>query len=98
MSPRVNELLEKTFAAPEWQAARELIGEFDSERLHLDILEICGGSLKKVADLVKIGQQDWRDLIVAAEYDLIGGDYVQNSRGRARSGPEASDRSQRRRT
>jgi hypothetical protein len=60
------------------------LGPAFNERIHLDILEICGGKAEKVRELVELAKVDWRDLIVAAEYDVRDGKIVQNERGKIR--------------
>jgi hypothetical protein len=49
------------------------------DRIRLDILTLCGGDITKLAELVKLAKADWRDLIVAAEYDYVDGKYVLKS-------------------
>jgi hypothetical protein len=46
------------------------------ERVHLDILEICDSDVEKVRKLVELANQDYRDLIVASEYEVIRGELV----------------------
>ena len=50
--------------------------EREVERIRLDILEICGSSVKQVEWLVNLAKTDFRDLIVAAEYEQIDGNLV----------------------
>jgi hypothetical protein len=46
------------------------------ERVHLDALEVCESSLVKLRKLVELANQDYRDLIMAAEYDIIDGEPI----------------------
>ena len=91
LSPRVRKLIEEIFPHAEQQRIRELIREFHwpleplvDERIHLDILEVCGGKMEKVRELIDLAKTDWRDLIMTAEYELRDGKIVQNERGRKR--------------
>ena len=91
LSPRVRALIEASFSPGEQASIPELLREFHwslqpliDERVHLDILEICGGRIEKVRELVALARVDWRDLIVTAEYDVKDGKIVQNERGRIR--------------
>jgi len=91
LSRRVSELIHEIFPPTEVASVSELIREFHwtlapeiNERIHLDILEICGGKLERVRDLVKLAKADWRDLIMEAEYKLKDGKIVQNARGKLR--------------
>jgi len=91
LSQRVRELIEEIFSPVEQASIQELIREFHwplesliDERIHLDVLEICGGRIDKVRELVALAKTDWRDLIMAAEYEMKDGKIVQNERGRIR--------------
>ena len=46
------------------------------ERIHLNILH-AAGDLERVRELVELARKDWRDLIMATEYELRGGKLVQ---------------------
>ena len=50
--------------------------EREVERVRLDILEICGSSVRQVERLVNLAKTDFRDLIVAAEYEQVDGNLV----------------------
>jgi hypothetical protein len=91
LSQRVTALIGEIFPAADAPRIRELVREFHwslgpafDDRIHLDILEICGGKAEKVRELVELAKVDWRDLIVAAEYEAKDGKIVQNERGKIR--------------
>ncbi len=74
LSRRVTALIEEIFPLADAPRIRELIGEFHwslgpafDDRIHLDILEICGGQAERARELVELAKIDWRDLIMAAE-------------------------------
>lgn len=54
--------------------------EREVERVLLDILEICDSDVGKVRRLVASVKSDYRDLIVAAEYDEVDGKLVLKKR------------------
>src|SRR6267143_1099287 len=91
LSQRVTALIGEIFPPADAPRIRELVREFHwslgpafDDRIHLDILEICGGSAERVRELVGLAKVDWRDLIVAAEYEVRDGKIVQNERGKIR--------------
>ncbi len=91
LSQRVAALIEKIFSAGDVPQIRRLMREFHwapqtliDERIHLDILEICGGRIEKVRELIALARVDWRDLIMLAEYDVVDRKIVQNERGKMR--------------
>jgi hypothetical protein len=91
LSRRVAALIGEIFSPADAPRIRELVREFHwslgpafDKRIHLDILEICGGRAEKVRELVELAKVDWRDLIMAAEYDVRDGKIVQNERGKIR--------------
>jgi hypothetical protein len=91
LSQRVAALIREIFPPADVSRIRELVREFHwslgpafDDRTHLDILEICGGKAEKVRELVELAKVDWRDLIVAAEYEVKDGKIVQNERGKIR--------------
>jgi len=91
LSRRVTALIEEIFPPADRPRIRELIGEFHwslgpafDDRIHLDILEICGGKAERARELVELAKIDWRDLIMAAEYEVRDGKVVQNERGKIR--------------
>jgi hypothetical protein len=91
LSQRVTALIGEIFPPADAPRIRELVREFHwslgpafDDRIHLDILEICGGHAEKVRELVELAKVDWRDLIVAAEYEVRDGKVVQNERGKIR--------------
>jgi len=91
LSQRVTALIGEIFPPADAPRIRELVREFHwslgpafDDRIHLDILEICGGRAERVRELVDLAKVDWRDLIVAAEYEVSDGKIVQNERGKTR--------------
>jgi hypothetical protein len=91
LSQRVTALIGEIFPPADAPRIRELVREFHwtlgpafDDRIHLDILEICGGRIEKVRELVALAKVDWRDLIMVAEYDAVDGKIVQNDRGKIR--------------
>jgi hypothetical protein len=91
LSQRVTALIGEIFPPADAPHIREMVREFHwslgpafDDRIHLDILEICGGKAERVRELVELAKVDWRDLIVAAEYDVRNGKIVQNERGKIR--------------
>ena len=60
------------------------LGPAFDDRIHLDILEICGGKAERARELVELAKIDWRDLIMAAEYEVRDGKVIQNERGKIR--------------
>ena len=91
LSQKVRDLIEKTFSAEEQPVASELVRSFHyspgpavDQRIHLDMIELAAGSLEKLRELAAHSLRDWRDLILAAEYDVMGEQIVQNERGKRR--------------
>ena len=91
LSQRVTALIGEIFPPADAPRIRELVREFHwslgpafDDRIHLDILEICGGRAERVRELVDLAKVDWRDLIVAAEYEVRDRKIVQNERGKTR--------------
>ena len=91
LSQRVTALIGEIFPPADAPRIRELVREFHwslgpafDDRIHLDILEICGGKAEKVRELLELAKVDWRDLIMAAEYEVRDGNIVQNERGKTR--------------
>ena len=91
LSRRVTALIEEIFPARRCAAHSRIDRRvslvsrpaFD-DRIHLDILEICGGKAERARQLVKLAKIDWRDLIMAAEYEVRDGKVVQHERGKIR--------------
>ena len=88
LSQRVRDLIRELFSPDEEPLVREMLRSFHwdpepagDERIHLDILEASAGKLEKVQELVLLAKADWRDLIMATEYESWG---VPNERGRKR--------------
>ena len=91
LSQRVTALIGEIFPPADAPRIRELVREFHwslgpafDDRIHLDILEICGGKAERARELVELAKIDWRDLIMAAEYEVRDGKVVQNERGKIR--------------
>jgi len=91
LSQRVQDLIREVFAEHQQSTVREWIGRLHGapalavdERIHLDILKISNGRLGKLRQAVELANQDWRDLMMTAEYELKEGKIVQNERDRAR--------------
>jgi len=91
LSQRVTAFIREIFPPADVPSIRELVREFYwslgpvfDDRIHLDILEICGGNAEKVRELVELAKLDWRELIMAAEYEVRDGKIVQNERGKMR--------------
>jgi hypothetical protein len=75
-------LLEK-FAGDERNEIANILREFHwmlrlsvAERIHLNILH-AANDLECVRKLVELAKRDWRDVIVATEYELRNGKLVQ---------------------
>ncbi len=75
-------MLSGVFAGSDLETAKKLLLEYQSssqelnERIYLDILRICDGSLDKIHQFVGLAKTDYRDLILCAEYDFIDGKSV----------------------
>jgi hypothetical protein len=82
LSPKVDARLQELFSGEDQATARALLLEYRSssadgnDRIWLDILRICEERLDRVRLLVELAKTDYRDLILAAEYDDMGGKYV----------------------
>jgi hypothetical protein len=83
ISDRVVKKVGELFAPSKHEDVYALLREYrmgeqkeGTERIHLDILQLSGGSIEKVEQLVKLANTDSRDVIMAAEYDLRDGKYV----------------------
>jgi len=90
-SQTVLDLIQKTFSPADQAAASELIQSFHwapgpavDERVHLDLLEMSAGNLDRLRELVEFAHENWRDIILAAEFDVVGEKIVQNERGKRR--------------
>lgn len=91
LAPAVVELIHATFPPDERAIVHELIHSFHwtpgpavDERVHLDLLELSNGNLNRLRDLVAAAQVNWRDIILAAEFDVVGDQIIQNERGKRR--------------
>jgi hypothetical protein len=82
VSSKVLQRLGEVFKGAEQDAVRAILLQYHSasaelnERVYLDILRICEGKISKVRQLTDLAITDYRDLILAAEYDVIEGKYV----------------------
>lgn len=92
-------VLQEKFAGPERDQVAETLREFHwkliadvDERVHLNILH-AAGDLESVRKLVDLAKKDWRDLIMATEYELRQGKLVQTewSKAMARKRQERYD-------
>jgi hypothetical protein len=91
LSQPVSDLIYSTFPPDEHAAVSELVRSFHwapgpavDERVHLDLLEMSAGNLERLRELVATAHVNWRDIILAAEFDVIGDQIVQNERGKRR--------------
>ena len=46
----------------------EHYNEIELERLRFAALKVSGGNLQKLRDAVRLSKEDWRDLLVSAEF------------------------------
>ena len=83
LSPDVLVALQEKFAGEERNEAETILREFHwklrpsmDERIHLNILH-AANDLECVRKLVELAKRDWRDVIVATEYELRDGKLVQ---------------------
>ena len=80
LTEAVKAKLETKFPSSEQEQAATLLLQYtfgrEIERVHLDALEVCESSLVKLRKLVELANQDYRDLIMAAEYDIIDGEPI----------------------
>jgi hypothetical protein len=83
ISDRVAKKVGELFAPSKHAEVYALLREYrmgedkdGTERIHLDILQLSGGSIEKVEQLVKLANTDSRDVIMAAEYDFQDGKYI----------------------
>lgn len=90
-SQPVLDLIQSTFPAAEYAAALELIQSVHwapapavDERVHLDLLELAAGNLDRLRELVATAHVNWRDIILAAEFDVVDDQIIQNERGKRR--------------
>ena|SRR5947208_7327700 len=75
--------LQEKFAGDERNEVANILREFHwklrpsvDERIHLNILH-AANDLERVRKLVDLAKKDWRDLIMATEYELKNGKLVQ---------------------
>lgn len=97
LTQMVLDLIQSTFSLDEHAAVRELIQSVHwapaaavDERIHLDLLELSGGHLERLRELVASAHVNWRDIILAAEFDVVGDQIIQNERGKRRIAELAS--------
>jgi hypothetical protein len=83
LSADVVHALQERFAGAERDEVASLLREFHwnlqpdlDERVHLNILH-AAGDLDHVRKLVTLAKRDWRDLIMATEYELRDDKLVQ---------------------
>ena len=97
LSQTVLDLIQSMFLADDQVAVRELIHTVHwapapavDERVHLDLLELAAGDLERLRQLVATARVNWRDIILAAEFDVVGDQIIQNERGKRRIAELAS--------
>jgi hypothetical protein len=83
LSSSVLAALQDKFSGEEHHEVANALREFHwklrpgvDERIHLNILH-AANDLKRVRKLVDLAKKDWRDLIMATEYELKNGKLVQ---------------------
>lgn len=83
LSPRVFRALQEKFAAADRDEIANTLREFHwrlssdvDERIHLNIVH-AANDLERVRKLVALAKKDWRDLIMATEYEMRDGKMVQ---------------------
>jgi hypothetical protein len=91
LSQTVLDLIQNAFPPTEHLAVRELIASVHwapapavDERVHRDLLELSAGNLDRLRQLVATAHVNWRDIILAAEFDVVGDQIIQNERGKRR--------------
>jgi uncharacterized protein YciI len=90
LSERIQAEIEKRFAESDRAAVRTLLAPLDSERVHLSILRLSRGQVKRVADLAEAAKRDCRDVIAWASQPTRR--YIV---GLMRKGPQWTDEDQR---
>jgi len=82
MSPETRRKLEQLFSPEQWSVAIEVLetacgsnlpliekqGAEGIERVRCAALKLSGGSLEKLQAAVRVAQNDWRDVLVAAGF------------------------------
>ena len=83
LSSSVLAALQEKFSGAEHHEVANALREFHwklrpslDERIHLNILHTAN-DLERVRKLVDLAKKDWRDLIMATEYELKNGKLVQ---------------------
>jgi hypothetical protein len=83
ISDRVVKKVHEMFAPSEYEEVYALLRKYrmgehkdGTERIHLDILQLSSGSMEKVVQMVNLANTDYRDVIMAAEYEIKDGKYV----------------------
>jgi hypothetical protein len=84
LARNVLQALEEKFSGQDRDEAARVLREFHwklrpeiDERIHLDIIHAAENALRLRA-LVELAKKDWRDLIVATEYESKNGKLVQS--------------------
>jgi hypothetical protein len=78
------QMVEKHFAEPDRAPALEILTSYaerfawlkDLERVRIDMVLVAKGDLDK---LTRQAEMDWRDIIMAAEYELRDGKLVKRA-------------------
>lgn len=86
LTARVETRVAELFLPEERDRVRALLVQYrmdnsskGTERIHLNILSLSKGSVDKVAEFVRLANTDYRDLIMAAEYELVDGKIVKRN-------------------
>ena len=97
LSQPVLDLIRSTFPAADYATVSALLQSVHwapapavDERVHLDLLELSAGNLEGLRELVATAHVNWRDIILAAEFDVVGDQIIQNERGKRRIAELAS--------
>lgn len=68
VSPEVLDEIRRLFSEQEVSTVAELLEQCDSERIQKDILRLSNSKVERVRTWVEEARRDFRDVIVAAEY------------------------------
>jgi hypothetical protein len=84
LSVDVLRALQEKFSGDEREQVARLLSELhwkypsETERIHLDILH-AASDVERVSKLAALAKKDWRDLIVATEYEVREGKLVRTA-------------------
>ena len=82
LSEPVVERIYQLFKQSEYATVCSLLHQYggrEKERIHLDILQLCEGKVERITKLIEMANTDYRDVIVAAEYELRNGKLVKKA-------------------